>query len=539
VAAVTCADSPSRNGVSASDATPGRRLDGEPRRGRVPWRTALSEGSVRRNTIANVAGRGWSAILGFLFTPLYVQLLGVESYGLIGFFATLQAVFMLVDMGLSTTLSRELARLSTQPDTEGEQARLVRTLEIIYWSATAVLAFLIVALAPAIATRWIDARALSPNTVQQAVVVMGCVAALQFPFTLYQGGLVGLQRQVLLNTIIIAIGTLRFAGVVPVLWMSPTVTSFFRWQLLVSLLQTVLGAWVLWRSLPGTSKSPRFDALLLRRVWRFAAGMTGISLTVVVLVQMDKILLSNRLTLEGYGYYSLAAFVASGLYVVISPLFAAIFPRFAQLVSVGDEEGLRRLYHVSSQVIAAALLPAALLIAFFARPILLLWSHSEDVASQASALLSVLIIGTALNGLMNVPYAMQLAHGWVRLTLYANLIAIAILVPALLFLTARYGAIGAASVWLALNAGYVIVSQQIMHRRLLRGSLARWYLIDVGRPLLAALVVVGAARLALPDEILNGARGIVLLGVVGCTALAAAIVACSGEAAIVWRRWAR
>ena len=44
------------------------------------------------------------------FTPLYLKLLGVEAYGLIGFYSTLLAMLAFADMGFTATLTREIAR---------------------------------------------------------------------------------------------------------------------------------------------------------------------------------------------------------------------------------------------------------------------------------------------------------------------------------------------------------------------------------------------------------------------------------------------
>jgi hypothetical protein len=38
--------------------------------------------------------------MGLVFIPLYLHFSGIEAYGLIGLFATLQATFSLLDMGL-------------------------------------------------------------------------------------------------------------------------------------------------------------------------------------------------------------------------------------------------------------------------------------------------------------------------------------------------------------------------------------------------------------------------------------------------------
>ncbi|MDE2320337.1 MAG: hypothetical protein KGL31_00215 [candidate division NC10 bacterium] len=45
---------------------------------------------VKRNIVANTLGKGWSMLMGLVFVPLYIKFLGMEAYGLIGFFATLQ-----------------------------------------------------------------------------------------------------------------------------------------------------------------------------------------------------------------------------------------------------------------------------------------------------------------------------------------------------------------------------------------------------------------------------------------------------------------
>jgi O-antigen/teichoic acid export membrane protein len=136
-----------------------------------------------------------------------------------------------------------------------------------------------------------------------------------------------------------------------------------------------------------------------------------------------------------------------------------------------------------------------MLVALFAREILVIWIQNPVTVANTHFLVSLLIIGTALNGLMNLPYALQLAHGWTSLAFYTNLISVIILIPLLIVATSYYGALGAAVIWIALNSGYVLISLQIMHWRLLRGEQWRWYFEDVGLPMLATLSVIGLGRL--------------------------------------------
>ena len=68
--------------------------------------------SVTRNIVANFAGETWSGALAPLVTPIYLRMLGAEAFGLIGVWNSLEAILSILDLGLSATLGRELARLS-------------------------------------------------------------------------------------------------------------------------------------------------------------------------------------------------------------------------------------------------------------------------------------------------------------------------------------------------------------------------------------------------------------------------------------------
>ena len=193
---------------------------------------------IKKNIVANFAGSIWQSLMALVFIPLYIKFIGIESYGLIGIFATLQAMFVLLDMGLSATLNREMARLSVLPGREQEMRNLVRSLEVIYWCIAIFIGIAVVAISPFIAHHWIKAGQLSSKTIEQAVLIMGFVMALQMPVSFYSGGLMGLQKQILLNAInSVGASTLRGAGAVLILWLvSPTIQAFFLWQIVASVI---------------------------------------------------------------------------------------------------------------------------------------------------------------------------------------------------------------------------------------------------------------------------------------------------------------
>jgi len=338
---------------------------------------------LRKNIVANLVGSVWTAVISIAFIPLYIHFMGVESYGLVGFYLTLQALFALLDMGMTATVSRELARLSAMHGKAQEMCNLVRTLEAIYWVVAILIMAVVALLSPWIATKWLNADVLSEETIQQAVLLMGIVIALRMPYGFYSGGLLGLQRQVLLNWIKVTVETLKSGGVVFILWLVvPSITAFFLWQAVVSALGLCIMAWCLWRCIKGDSHA-LFQTAVFRGVWRFAAGMSATAVLSVILVQSDKMVLSKMLPLQEFGYYMLASTVAMGLYVIIGPVFSAVYPRFTQLLSSGEEQNLIHLYHKSSQFMTVLVMPAAITCSLFSGDLLLIWTQDVDISNKS------------------------------------------------------------------------------------------------------------------------------------------------------------
>lgn len=473
--------------------------------------------SVRGNIAANFAGKAWAGILSLAFVPFYIKLMGVEVYGLLGIFMSLSALLSLLDMGLSATLSRELSKLSAAENSGQESRNMVRTFEAVYWGIGISIGIVVVVMAPVIAKYWITSSSVNNKTVEQALLIMGVSMALQWPSAIYSGGLMGLQRQVELNVIRSVTVTVQHGGAVLVLlFISPSILSFFLWQALVGLLGTITLAIWLWKSLPKAMYQAKFDKELLVKNWRFASGMMGISLVTILLTQLDKIILSKMLTLEIFGYYMLAFSVANALNNLVSPIFSALFPRFTQLVASGEESQLITLYHKGCKLLSILVLPVAVTIVFFSKDILTLWLGNDTAAQNAHQILTLLMIGTALNAIMTLPYALQLAHGWTRLAIYKNIVAVVVLVPLMVWMVQMYQGIGAAWVWIILNLGYFIFEVPLMHRRLLKGEMGQWYRRDIIVPVVIITSIGLIFRAIVP---VDSSKFVALVGVLVALAL--------------------
>jgi O-antigen/teichoic acid export membrane protein len=459
------------------------------------------------------------------FIPVYIRYVGIEAYGLVGLFVMFQAWLGLLDLGLTPMLSREMGRSSG--GTVGPQAirDLLRTVEWIVGGMAIVTSAIIAGLAPAIAGHWLRLESLDASTASLAIMTMGIVVALRLPEGMYRGGLVGLQRQVSLNVTLTALATIRALGAVAVLaWLSPTVEAFFLWNAGVSAAGVAVLAAATYRALDQGDRPARFSRDRLRATARYSLGMMGVTVLALLLTQVDKILLSRLLPLGQFGEYTLASTIAGAVYLPIAAITTALFPRLCELHARKDFPGFAATFHAGSSLVSVIAGGAAAVLITFADWFLEAWTGDPELAAGVTDLVRVLVFGTLLNGLMWMPYQAQLAYGWTGLAVRINAAAIALVVPAILWLVPSYGAIAAAWIWTGLNAGYVLVGVQLMYRSILTQERVHWYLRDIALPIGAAAAVSGSLRVLAHTAESSSSRIIVMtLGAV--LAVMAAVVA--------------
>lgn len=454
------------------------------------------------NIIANFAGRSVTALLSIIFVPIYLRYLSLEMYGIIGFFSSIQAFLFLLDGGISPTLNREVARLSVFPEKAQELRDLARTLEILCWTSGFVVCIVALLASPVAADYWLKSENIPTTVIREALMIMSVTFAFQWAVGFYTGGMFGLQEQKILNTINVLMALLRSFGALFVLaYVSPSIKAFLIWQLITTIFNCVLLALLFWRKIPMTKEKPRFKSILLKEVWRYAAGMAGTSIAVLILTQTDKIILSKMLTLKEFSYYSLAITLAgTGIGMIVGSIQTTYFPQLSQLVAQNKIDELRELYHRACQVMSFFLIPVVCILAFFSYEILLVWTRTPEIAENTYVLLTLVAVGTGLNGLMHIPYYAQLAFGITKIGFWQSVIAIILLIPVMIYATFHYGAVGGALSWVILNFSYTIFGMQVMHRIILKGELKKWYLVDVGLPLLLAVIFNGAAYFFLTRE---------------------------------------
>ncbi|QEY62228.1 oligosaccharide flippase family protein [Metapseudomonas lalkuanensis] len=420
---------------------------------------------MRLSLFASLVSKLSYAISNFLALPLYTKFLGMESVGLIGFFVMLQMILMALDGGMTSAFTRKLSSMK-----RFHSYAPVRYLSLSSASLSAhFLIFGILGMffgggvyffARDISEEWLVIQGLEFDLVVRCVEWMGGVVFLGFISLILQAYLVA-REMLVINGILFSVYSIsRTLGVVLFVYAfeidSSELNRFFEAQFLVHLFYVVALVVVCLRSSERVFIfRPSFGSVF--RDGRFQLGVFFVSISSIVVVQIDKIYLSKMIDLTGYGYYTLAASLASLPYIFSSALYPVIYPKFSALVSAGEQVRILRIYTASSCALIITLLLASLFVFCYSASVLELF-FSDEIISNIAPLLSPLFLGTAIQSLLIVPFALQLAHGLTAFSLNLNLVLAPIMAMALFYLVGRYGVAGAAWVWLGYNVLSFIVT---------------------------------------------------------------------------------
>jgi O-antigen/teichoic acid export membrane protein len=450
------------------------------------------------NIAANFSGVGARLLFALAFNIIYFRLLGSEGFGLIGFYTSLAALSALFDLGLGQTTMREVARREASGEAAAGLRSVVFTLQILLTGVGLVLGLLIALTSPWIAT-WFSTKDLGTDEVRAAVLLMGAVLTLQFPVNFFYGALIGLQRQLLSNTLLVAATALRgIISIVALFIWGAAPAIFFTAQIAASIIELTAGALTVWRLLPASSGRTRFEAGLLRETWQFTSG-TWLAVTFAqTAVLADKLILSALLPLHLYGLYSLAVTVTTALQRLAPPFTNALFPHFVRLIQQGETPALSRAYTQASQAASAIFLAAGLALTIYAAPLAHLLATDAADANRIAVLLALLAAANTLNVELALPFSLLFAHGITSIALRINFVLCVAYLASLILLAPRYGVDAAAGLWLAANAVMLPALLFMTHRAVLPGLGASWLVRVLLLPGIAAAAVLLAGYAAMP-----------------------------------------
>lgn len=444
-----------------------------------------------KNIIVNFVGKFWSLLSVFVFVPLYIRILGFDSYAVISFMLVIAGVVTVLDAGLTATLSREFARVDI---TQELKSKTLNTLESIYLLIIGVVIFGIFSFSELIADSWLNIDAFSNEDLTWFIRLISFDVAFQMLFRFYVGGVLGLEKQVFANLLQVGWGVLRNGLVVIAIWISPNLNSFFIWQA-ISTIVFALVAKIYLQKLLNESKSFDFsfslqiDNQTLSRVWKFAGGMMLISLVAALNSQMDKIAISRLLPLQTLGHYTLAVSLSMALVTLVNPIAVALLPRFTVLYSGKNYGDAKRIFTIINTITTVLVFSFMVNMIFYPEDLIWIWTADPLLGKAGGRYLPYLAFSLGMIALQIIPFNVVIANGYTKLNNILGLTSLILTLPGYWVFTTLYGAIGAAVVYALVQFVITLIFYYQVNRKYLKMELRDIYIKGMLFPLLVIVAI--------------------------------------------------
>lgn len=369
-----------------------------------------------KNALSSFISMVWLNVLSVLSIPIYVKLLGVDSWGIVAACSSLQLLFTLIDLGFGQIVPRWIAREANDPDL---LRKYIAVFHKIYAGLALSAFFAVQAGAFALAHAWFNVPSEQSAQLELCIRLIAFQLLFQFANSLYVGIWQGLQLQVQANVRTGLFGTMKHAVAMAVLlWLSPSPVNYAAAFGIVAVTELVTSVVATQRK--GLMTRSSGPAIAVGPFIREAAVLSMGILLGLAVSQMDRIVLSRSVPVDNFGVYVVVANLALAFLSLQAPLTRAFFPILVQDIKQSGHANpatLRRLLLGNTVV---CILPA-LAMCIGADWVLRVWVHNEHFVQLGTTPLRLLLIAMCLNAIYSCFYQVIVAQGLAHVVVKINL----------------------------------------------------------------------------------------------------------------------
>jgi len=308
----------------------------------------------------------------FVFLPLLVSAFGVSVYGVLALATSIASYALLLDLGVSATLTRMVAQRIATCDAEGA-SRAIFSAGAIYALLGVVVAGVMVCLA--LVAGEIFAVSATEAALLRTLLLIGAAQQLWYwPTVAARDALGGLQRYDLVSSVTLGVVFCDILGTIYVLVAGegPIVLILIRIAAMVvaSLVNMILLA----RILPVRISFNRVSIEDAREILRSGSSVFVLQIAQVMSRQQtDKLVLGVFLGTAAVTLYEIAAKLNSLIATFTSLTVSAILPVAAEMNAREQHGSLLALFLKGTKIIVALIAPVATVLAVIAAPFIAAW----------------------------------------------------------------------------------------------------------------------------------------------------------------------
>jgi O-antigen/teichoic acid export membrane protein len=406
--------------------------------------------NLKKNILSVYSVSIINGLLGIIFVPLSLKMLGTDGYGLFSIYGVLASFVALADLGISKNLQRLLA---SERDRSFQVAHLQNALGIYLALSVLLIVFLPVwfsiipaHLFPVSAKnledlRWIIFFVVLEYTIAIPAVMTQslCIANERFDRYASYTFISGITRYALMF-----VGIFLFASpaIIVALVAARRIVDFFTAKWLMG-------------GIPSQAWRPKLSFQIFKSVIGHSAALSTGQILQSTVIFIGTILVNRFFGLDALGKYRAAFDLASKVWIFSNGIGLVVFPRFVKNLSEHSRRELfySNVYKLTTISWAGFNLLSILGIIFSPLLFTLLNIHEKEI----SDLFVVLLLGICLNAHANLSYELLQAAGKYKAITYGSALALALMVTVFFGLKQTYGVYAIGLAWIISQAAYSLI----------------------------------------------------------------------------------
>jgi O-antigen/teichoic acid export membrane protein len=410
--------------------------------------------NFKRNILSVYSVNVINGILGIIFVPLSLKLLGADGYGLFSIYGVLASFIALIDLGVG----KNLLRLLAADDDGSVQREHLQNAFGIYLSLSGVLMLLLPALLVIIPVYLFPVSPENTEALRWIVLLAVVEYILAIPVALIQSLCIAketIDRYSAFNFVSgISRYALMFSGIL--IFRSPEMVV----ALVVGrrLIDFFTASWLM-GALPKEAWHPKLSLDQFTSIIGHSTVLSTAQILQSTVIAIGSILVNRFFGLDGLGKYRAAFDLSSKVWFFSNGVGLVVFPKFVKKLSGAGKRQpfFATIYRLMNASWAGFnLLSVA---GTLCAPFLFKVMHIQD--REIAELFVILLLGICLNAHANLSYELLQATGKYKLVSYVSALSLTLMVISFYGLKRELGIHAIAWAWIISQAAYSIVADVI------------------------------------------------------------------------------
>lgn len=346
--------------------------------------------------------RIYTAVISIVLIPFIIDKVGIEAYGLIGFFTVLQACLSILDAGIGGVITREAITSQSSYESFSRFNGLYKKVIAIFLAIALLIIFVGWFTSVRYSNSWLQTK-LDHQVVITCSFMMFIIFSLRYIQGPFRSIILANESQIKLTTInFIAITISQPVAFILIKLLDKGIVFYFLTQLFSAVVSCAMMVYysekIRKKIYAGLLEKKEQLAsagavLTVRKMLNFALQLSSLSILWVLVSQSDKLTLSRYMNLSDYGHYSVAVSFTAILAILSDPLNQYLQPRLVKCYHERDFNTFTRLYVYAFNFIALITIPLGAFLFYFGRDLLFVWSGSAELSDAVIKYLPPIFLG--------------------------------------------------------------------------------------------------------------------------------------------------